>query len=230
MTQRLTQMPKPDAGQYKSKRKLLFVPTFYTAPNPPEELAQLLRTYWSEVREQISNLERSLGQVKHIYHESVFSDDDTGMQIVSTINPHGSSFIETLCRSTARLEAVEDRNALEEGTDWQRCIASGLVSEKVRKLVFEGYDEALKKRYEHISKTIDETLIESEVGALFIVEHHQVTFPKDVQVFYVAPRSLDAVRRWIETQIRTSMEQAQAVEKPPIEEAPAAAEQEETTE
>ncbi|MDA1189148.1 MAG: hypothetical protein O2854_05660 [Chloroflexi bacterium] len=211
MTQQpIIQMPKPDAGQYESKRKLLFVPTFYTVPDPPDDISKLLTQYWSEVRDQVGNLERSLGRVKHVYHESVFSNDEVGMQVVGTINPQGSSFIETLCRSTATLEAVEDRTALEVGTDWQRCIASGLVSEKVRKMAFEGYDEALKARYEHMGKRIDETLQEGEVGALFVVEHHQITFPKDVQVFYVAPRSLDAVKKWIEERIRASMEQQRA--------------------
>ncbi|MBM3944592.1 MAG: hypothetical protein FJ317_03765 [SAR202 cluster bacterium] len=206
MPQPLTQMPKPDAGQYRDSRKLLLVPTFYTAPDPPEEVAKLLRAYWSEVRDQMDGLERSLGKIMHVYHESVFSSDDQGMQIVSALNPYASAFITALCRSSATLEATEDRAALEEGADWQRCIAAGLASEKVRNLAFDGYDEALRRRYEHIGRAINDTLKSGETGALFIVEHHKVQFPMDVQVFYVAPPTLDALKRWLEREIHSRME------------------------
>ena len=58
------------------------------------------------------------------------------------------------------------------------------------------------KRYERIAARIDETLGEGESGVLFIREDHRVQFPGDVQVFYVAPRALDALKRWIDEQVR----------------------------
>jgi hypothetical protein len=45
-------------------------------------------------------------------------------------------------------------------------------------------------------------LNEGEAGILFIQENHQVQFPSDLQVFYVSPPGLDAIKRWIDDQIR----------------------------
>ena len=32
---------------------------------------------------------------------------------------------------------------------------------------------------------------------MFIREGHQVQFPSDIQVFYVAPPALDEIKRWL---------------------------------
>ena len=202
MTTPLSQFPKPQAGQYEQKRKLLLVPTFAFSPNVPAEGQALLDRYWSEVRDHVNGLERSLGTVSHVYHETVYSEGDEGLRMLEGINPRAHSFIQALCRSTAKLEAAEDRALVEEGADWQRCVSMGLVSAKVSNLAWEGLNETTAKRYERIAARIDETLGEGESGVLFIREDHRVQFPGDVQVFYVAPRALDALKRWIDEQVR----------------------------
>ena len=50
---------------------------------------------------------------------------------------------------------------------------------------------------------IRKTLLNGEVGALFISEDHRIQFPSDIQVFYVAPPSLDALKRWFSDQMRS---------------------------
>ena len=202
MTTRLSQMPKPDAGQYAGKRKLFLVPNFMVGPDAPEEVQQLLDGYWSEVRDHINNLERSLGTVTHVFHEMVFGDGEEGMGLLQMLNPKGCTFIQALCGSGASLAATEDRALVEENADWQRCISIGLASEKVRKLALDGYQESTRLRWEHIETRLDETLKEGESGALFVREDHRIQFPPDVQVFYVAPPSLDSLKRWINNQFR----------------------------
>ena len=137
MTTPIARVPKPDAEQYKGSRKLFLVPTYLFAPDAPEDGQQLLERYWSEVRDQIEGLERSLGKVSHIYHEALFSDGDEGMTILEGMNPKAGSFIQAMCSSDARLEATEDRAMMEESADWQRCIGVGLISESVRATAFE---------------------------------------------------------------------------------------------
>lgn len=202
MTTPLSQMPKPDAGQYAGKRKLFLVPSFMAGPDAPDEVLQLLDGYWSEVRDHINNLERSLGTVTHVYHEMVCSDGDEGMDLLQMLNPKGCAFIQALCSSGAHLETTEDQALVEESADWQRCISVGLVSEKVLKTAVDGYQEATKLRWEHIGTSIDETLKEGESGAIFVREDHRVQFPSDIQVFYVAPPSLDSLKRWISDRYR----------------------------
>ena len=214
----LGQFPKPEAGQYQGRRKLFLVPTFLFSAELPDEGQQLLDRYWSEVRDHVQNLERSLGSVSHVFHESLYVDGDAGMRLLEAVNPRGCSFIQAMCQSTARLEATEDRALVEESMDWQRCMSVGLLSEKVRSTAQEGYQEATAKRYEHIAARLDDTLKENEAGALFIGEDHRVQFPSDIQVFYVAPPSLDALKRWLEDQWRAAMQAASRPPEPPAEE------------
>jgi hypothetical protein len=72
----------------------------------------------------------------------------------------------------------------------------GFLSDKVAKTVYTAFNEASRKRYQQISKTIDETLKEGDVALLFIREGHMVQFPQDVDVFSVAPPALDEIHRW----------------------------------
>ncbi len=80
--------------------------------------------------------------------------------------------------------------------DWERHLLVGFISQKVAKIVSEFYVEVLKKRYEVIARRIDESLEDNEVGMLFIREGHRVQFPKDIEVFIVAPPVLDEIHRW----------------------------------
>ena len=197
------QMPKPEAGRFREDRKLLLVPLLIPFPGMPEEGQSILDRYWSEVRDQIENMERRLGKIKHVYHEAIDSSDDGGLKTLDDMNPAVSGFVRTLCRTGATMEATEDRALLEESTDWQRCLTIGLMSEKVLKLASDGYQESTKLRYEHIAQRIDTTLGENEIGVLFIGQDHRVQFPTDVQVFYVSPPSLDEYRRWVEEQMQS---------------------------
>ncbi len=198
----LSQFPRPEAGQYAGRRKLFLVPLFALPPGVPEDGAQLLERYWSEVRDHVTNLERSLGAVSHVFHETVFSEGDEGLKMVEALNPGASAFVQAMCRSTASLEATEDRDLVEENADWQRCISIGLMSQKVISAAMDGYRETTQKRFEHMGARIEETLGEGEVGVLFVREDHNIQFPSGIQVFYVAPPGLDALKRWMDAQMR----------------------------
>ena len=69
-------------------------------------------------------------------------------------------------------------------------------------LAMTGIQETTRQRFEHIGLRISDTLSENEAGVLFISEGHTVQFPRDIQVFFVAPPALDAVKRWISDQMR----------------------------
>jgi guanylate kinase len=81
--------------------------------------------------------------------------------------------------------------------DWSKCLAVGLQSQKAFTKVLESYTEAQKRRNDHIARQIDETLKDNESGILLMREGHQVQFPSDIQVFYIAPPSLDEIKRWL---------------------------------
>ncbi len=210
----LSRMPKPEAAQYRGRRKLFMVPAIAFPPGVPDEAQRLQENYWNEVRDHVGNLERSLGRVARVYHETVFADGEEGMTLLHGLNPKGGPFIQAICRSGAVLEAVEDRELVEESSDWQRCLSFGLVSGKVRALAVDSLRKTVAKRYEHVSARIDETLGDGEVGALFAGEDHRIQFPDDVQVFYVAPPALDALKKWIDGQARAAAARPETAESP----------------
>ncbi len=211
----LGQMPKPDAGQYKDKRKLVFVPMLLLPGDLPDEARQLVERFWSEVRDNVSSLERSLGAVACVFHEALPVGGDEGLQQIEPINAHGMAFIEALVRSNARLEATEDLELLNQAADWQRCMSVGLMSEKVRDAAMNGFQEATTQRYEHIASRVEEALQPAELGIMFLRQDHRVQFPQDVQVFYVSPPALNDINRWIEDQMRALAQQAAQQTQPP---------------
>ena len=203
MTTPLSQMPKPAVDQFEGGKKLFLIPNHVLPLNAPEDGLELLSRYWSEVRDSIANLERSLGPVSKIYHELIYTGDDDGLQQIEMMNPNGGPFIRAMCQSTAALHALEDTELVLENTDWQRMLSIGPASQKVLTAALDGYQSTLEARYMAIAERISGDLTDGECAALFIREDHRVQFSSDVQVFYVAPPALDAFKRWLEDYFST---------------------------
>lgn len=145
----------------------------------------------------MSELELKLGKVEKIYHELIPAGGKDGVKVIKGLNDKSYQTIKNRLDKGARLEATEDSELLTEFMDWSRCLALGLQNRKVFIKIYESYTEASKKRNEHIARQIDETLKADETGVLFMREGHQVQFPPDIQVFYVAPPALDEIKRWL---------------------------------
>ena len=66
----LGHIDKPSASQYMGKKILFLAPLLQQVPSMPQEGEEILKEYWRQVDSQIDKLERGLGPVTHIYHES----------------------------------------------------------------------------------------------------------------------------------------------------------------
>ena len=104
---------------------------------------------------------------------------------------------EALISNLAQMEALEDGDLLTEFMDWSKCLLIGLQNQNVITKVYDAYLESAKKRNEDINKRIDEILKPDEIGILIMRESHQLQFPDDIQIFYVAPPALDEINRWL---------------------------------
>ena len=197
-------MPRPQADRFVGKKNLFLVPNFVASPGTPQEGKDLIARYWSEVRDSISNLERSLGTVAKVYHEMVCDDGDAGIRHVELMNPDACTLISAICQSTGEIRSLEDVELVAEHTDWQRVLSIGPASHKVLTAALEGFQTTLATRYERIAERISDDLADGETAVLFIREDHRVQFPADIQVFFVAPPSLDALKRWLEEFFRPS--------------------------
>lgn len=197
MSEELGKIEKPPVGKFKRGRKLYFVPLIYCGRESPAEYLEKFNKYWNQVENQMSELELKLGKVEKIYHELIPAGGKDGIKVIKGLNDKSYQTIKNRLDKGARLEATEDSELLTEFMDWSRCLALGLQNRKVFIKIYESYTEASKKRNEHIARQIDETLKADETGVLFMREGHQVQFPPDIQVFYVAPPALDEIKRWL---------------------------------
>jgi hypothetical protein len=193
----LGRIDKPEATRFEGKRKLYVVPLLFDWKDSPQEYRDKLNLYWQQAREQVANLESRIGTVNAVFHESVTSPGDEGLRILEKLNTSSHQIVREKYLMGARFEVIEDRELLEETMDWERHLILGFVSGKVARMVSQFFSEASKKRNEHISSKLGEGLREGEVGLLIISEGHQVQFPSDIEVFLVAPPSLNEVHRWL---------------------------------
>jgi hypothetical protein len=200
MAEELGKIEKPAVDTFKKERKLFFVPVIYYNQESPADYIKILNKYWEQVGRQLEELTAKLGDVKKIYHEMIDIGGEQGASSIKEINEQSYNIIKLYMGKNAQLEALEDSGLLTEFMDWSRCLMIGLQNPNVVSKVYESYIETGKKRNEGISRKIDDSLLDDEIGILLMRENHQVQFPGDIQVFYVSPPALDEIKRWAREQ------------------------------
>lgn len=198
MTQELGRVARPSQERFQGRRKLLLVPRLYEPPADAKEGIAILQRYWDQVHAQVASLEAGLGPIRHVYHESLSEGGEQGLKHLAALDQRSHTFVQARCQAGATLEPTEDEEVLGETIDLQRCLMMPFVSSKVAMRLQEWFTDGIRRRYQHVSKRIDDTLGDNEVGLLVINERHQVQFPVDVEVFFVAPPGLDEFRRWLD--------------------------------
>jgi len=200
MSEKLGEINRPEAGEFRRGRKLYYIPLLFCGEQPPEAYREKYERYWTQVEQQLSELETRLGAVTRLYHELVDQGGEPGCLSVKKLNDESYRLVKPRTERGARLEPVENADLLAEFRDWSKCLAAGLQHHKVFTAVYEAYLQAIKQRSEHIIRQIDTTLPPDEAGILLMREGHQLQFPADIQVFYIAPPALDELKRWLRDQ------------------------------
>ena len=211
MSEELGKIERPPVGEFKAGRKLYFVPLIFSPREPQADFLEKANRYWEQVEAHLTNLEMKLGSVSKVYHELVSVGGEDGAKAIEELNKGSYQIAKVRLGKGAELQPIEDGELLTEFMDWGRCLAVGLQSQKAFARIYESYIEAQKRRNSYIVKQIDETLNNNEAGILLMREGHQVQFPSDIQVFYVAPPGLDEIKRWLrereaETQSRSNQD------------------------
>lgn len=196
----LGKIERPEVESFKGARKLYLVPLVHPGDGAPAEYVELSSKYWDAVRVSIESLSARLGPVKRIYHEVLFASGDEGLKALESVSRPSHDIAKAKIAGGAVIEQFEDESLFYEFLDWQRCLSIRLMSNAVGEKVTSEFLGAMKKRYEHLSKRIDDSLGAGEVGLLFISEDHKLQFPSSIEVFYVAPPALDEIHRWIRDQ------------------------------
>jgi len=197
MAEELGKIEKPSVADFKKGRKLFFVPLLYGSKEYPTDYLEKIDKYWKQVEDQISDLELKLGAATRIYHELIPTSGEEGLKVLKDLNEKSHQMVHSRVQKGSQLEATEDAELLTEFMDWSRCLSIGLQNQKVLAKVYESYTEAGKKRNEFMTRHIDQTLKAEENGIMFMREGHQVQFPSEIEVFYVAPPALDEINHWL---------------------------------
>ena len=200
--QELGRVERPPVDRFLGKRRLLLVPLMFAPPTEPDgELSDgqaVYDRYWEQVHTQIDALASGLGGLHHIYHESLVEGGDAGLGYLQMAYRRAHPMIQVRCHAGATLEATEDLDLITETLDLQRCLMIPFTNDSVAARIQDWLAESTRARYEYIGRQIDQTLQSDETGLLLINERHQVQFPTDIEVFYVAPPALDEYRRWLQ--------------------------------
>lgn len=213
MSEILGQIKKPSAEKFKEARKLYLVPLLFSHKDAPKEYQEKIAGYWKQVGEQLESLERKMGKINKVYHESIWLEGEQGLDVVKKINEKGYSLVKNKCGQGAELQQTEDMDLFTQSMDWGNCLRVVQNADVIEK-VSGFFREVTQKRYDYIAKRIDETLKEGESGVLFVGENHGIQFPGDIQVFYVSPPALDEIHRWFrEKQEKQDKRQDKAEEK-----------------
>lgn len=210
MSEELSRITRPPAANYQGKRKLLLVPLIQL-PVPPDAIppdgAEIIARYWEQVDVQVRAVQNALGSVTILYHENLPQGGADGLGYLEASSQGSHPMVKTLTDAGAVLETAESMDILAETLDLQRCLMQPLMSRTVAGRLQEWLTEASRRRNEFIANTIDSTLPYDETGLLLINERHQVQFPADLEVIYIAPPALDEFRRWLQNWTDTLQKQ-----------------------
>ena len=187
---------RASVDQFAGARKLLLVPLMTSISSEPI-LEELLGQYWSEVGEQVRRLERRLGSVTYVLHEGSVDRGEATLASLEKANPTLVALVRELWLRGAQLEPIEDVEVLLETLDLHRCLLLGMASATVARQLVEWYADARKRRFAFMAKRIDETIGQDKVGLLIIGQDHQLQFPPDMEVVYVAPPTLNKIQQWL---------------------------------
>lgn len=220
MAQELGKIERPTAESFEGTRKIFLIPLVYAPAEPPADYLGVLERYWAGVGNQLRRLVERTGPLRHVYHDAVFQEGDAGQVTIERLNPRGNALIGEYIQAGARVEAFEDQEVLAELVDWERVLMLPLSSRKVADLATNGYREATRRRREVLAQRIDQTLKPGESGLLLTPEEHGIQFPRDIQVFYIAPPALDEIHRWLRDEEQRERQAADAARTMAPEKAP----------
>ena len=135
------------------------------------------------------------------YAPSIAFDGEEAKEMIKRINEKSYALVKDKCAAGATLQALEDKDLLDEYLDWSMCLSVVGRSPDVFKKIVTFQEEAAKKREEYMSERINETLGENEAGILFMTNETRMRIqPKlssDIKVFLVHPPALNDIQQWL---------------------------------
>ncbi len=203
---------KTPAGDILTSRKVYLVTMVQPSPGAPDGFEEKYNAYWSAVETHLSQLESKAGIVMRVFAEGIIGRGDDAMLMMQQSNPGAHNLVRQRVSSGAVFEEFEDTDLFGQVIDWGRCLQSGLINRTVTDQIQASYTEAADKRITHLSKRLEEGILESE-AAVLLSGDPSIATPKDIEKFVISPPELDELERWVQQAneaIRQQMAEEQA--------------------
>ncbi|MCX7991368.1 MAG: hypothetical protein N2999_04970, partial [Proteobacteria bacterium] len=115
----LGKIERPEAGDYKDKRKIYFVPNIFLIDN--DEYKELFDRYWNQVSTQLDRLEIA-GTIEKVFCEILTSGEDKPLEIINSFNTHLKNLVEKKMEKGAQLIPLEEKSIFFPYLDWGKCL------------------------------------------------------------------------------------------------------------
>ncbi len=87
MPEELGRIERPEAAQFKTGRKLYFVPLVFEPVMAEEKVQAMFNRYWDEAQSQLRSLQVKLGPAQKLYHELIAEAGEDGLKMIEQLNP-----------------------------------------------------------------------------------------------------------------------------------------------
>jgi len=185
----------------KSK-KLVEVPfLFYKQSiklDHPAEYNSQIDQFYNSLTEWIKQLNEKVGNIKKIYIESITETEEAAIlqfKKLTDKNERLLQMIESFLELGAKLQKTEDKDLLLEYLEWVNTVNSPEALD----ITLEYLLETKKERTNFIVKRIEETLLDQEIGTLFITFDlkETINYPNEIEVIRFYPPVLDDILRFL---------------------------------
>lgn len=188
---------KPDAAEYKNKKKVYFVRNLYLPKNATDKYKDIFNRYWDEVDEHLVKLEIA-GKVSKIFCESIYMTGDESMKVLKAINARLELIVKKKIEDGAEFLPLEDKEIFRIYLDWYNCLAV-VRSPKVHETIHTLLDETIRDRFNHIKSVLEENIADGEAGLLIMRDEDRefLQMPDDIELFFVTPPAYDDLLQFI---------------------------------
>jgi len=183
-------------------KKLLEVPLlFYKASinlSLPEEYDSAIDQFYDTLSEWIQQLKEKIGNVQKIYVESITeTGEDAIIQLkkVTERNKRLLQILEKFIEYGAQIEKTEDKDLLFEYLGWVNA-ANG---PNALDITLEYLLQTKNDRIQFLVKRIEESLLEHEIGILFITFDLEqiITYSNEIEVIKFRPPVVDDIIKFL---------------------------------
>jgi hypothetical protein len=193
----LGKIDRPDASNFKNKKKIYFVRNLYLPSSASEKYRDIFKRYWNEVEEHLSRLEVA-GKVSKIFCESIYMSGEESLKVLNAMNPRLEQMVKKRINAGAAFPPLEEEEIFGSYIDWSNCliiVRTATVHKTVHKLL----KDAAVKRFEHVNSVLREHIVEGETGLLIMRDEDRefLKLPDDIELFLISPPAYDDLLKFI---------------------------------